>query len=68
MQSIAYTAAIVGMGIGLYMKEYLGTYDEKVHRLVGIVVMVLGFLQILALVLRPKPDHRMRCDPNHHMH
>lgn len=60
-QAIAYLAAIVGMGIGLYLKEFLGTYEEYVHRMIGITVMVLGFLQVLALVLRPSPEHRYRC-------
>eukprot|EP00884_Botryococcus_braunii_P020368 jgi/Botrbrau1/7014/Bobra.0165s0043.1 len=58
VQSIAYLAAIVGMGIGLYMRDYLGTYEEYVHRVVGLVVMGLGLLQVMALLLRPSKEHR----------
>ncbi|KAK2664402.1 hypothetical protein Ddye_002976 [Dipteronia dyeriana] len=59
-QSLGYTAGIVGAAIGFYLgvKSHGIQYDA--HKYIGIVLLVLGFIQVLAGILRPGVDHDRR--------
>ncbi|KAK1567103.1 hypothetical protein Q3G72_008249 [Acer saccharum] len=59
-QSLGYTAGIVGAAIGFYLgvKSHGIQYDA--HKSIGIVLFVLGFIQVLAGKLRPGVEHNLR--------
>lgn len=59
-QISAYVVGVAGWGTGLKLgSDSKGiTYDT--HRNIGITLFALGTLQLFALLLRPKPDHKYR--------
>ncbi|CAI9090161.1 OLC1v1024870C1 [Oldenlandia corymbosa var. corymbosa] len=59
-QTSAYIVGVAGWGTGLKLgSDSKGiTYDT--HRNIGIALFCLGTLQVFALLLRPKPDHKYR--------
>jgi hypothetical protein len=59
-QVSAYVVGVAGWGTGLKLgSDSKGiTYDD--HRNIGITLFALGTLQLFALLLRPKPDHKYR--------
>lgn len=59
-QSSAYIIGVAGWGTGLKLgSDSPGiTYDK--HRNIGITLFCLGTLQVFALLLRPKKDHKYR--------
>ncbi|KAK1396166.1 Cytochrome b561 and DOMON domain-containing protein [Heracleum sosnowskyi] len=59
-QSSAYIVGVAGWGTGLKLgSDSPGiTYDK--HRNIGITLFCLGTLQVFALLLRPKKDHKYR--------
>ncbi|KAM7277097.1 hypothetical protein ACFE04_018963 [Oxalis oulophora] len=59
-QSSAYVIGVAGWGLGLKLgKDSVGIEYTK-HRSIGITLFVFGTLQVFALLLRPKPDHKYR--------
>ncbi|KAL5854481.1 hypothetical protein ACOSQ4_004283 [Xanthoceras sorbifolium] len=59
-QSAAYTFGIAGAVTGLYLGEKSQGIQFDAHRYIGITLLVLGFLQVLALRLRPNKNHKYR--------
>ncbi|GAB2274980.1 hypothetical protein Dimus_009749 [Dionaea muscipula] len=55
-QASAYVVGVAGFGTGLH----IGTGFYKTHKDIGITLFCLGTLQVFALLLRPKPDHKYR--------
>ncbi|GAB2256848.1 hypothetical protein Droror1_Dr00022907 [Drosera rotundifolia] len=55
-QASAYIVGVAGFGTGLN----IGTGTYHTHRDIGIALFSLGTLQVFALLLRPKPDHKYR--------
>ncbi|XP_065852684.1 cytochrome b561 and DOMON domain-containing protein At5g47530 [Euphorbia lathyris] len=59
-QCIAYIVGVAGWGTGLKLGSESAGVQFNVHRNIGITLFVLGTLQVFALLLRPKPDHKLR--------
>ncbi|KAJ6941131.1 hypothetical protein NC651_007042 [Populus alba x Populus x berolinensis] len=59
-QTSGYAVGVAGWATGIKLgSDSPGiTYDK--HRKLGITIFALGTLQVLALLLRPKPDHKYR--------
>ncbi|KAK7292771.1 hypothetical protein RJT34_15624 [Clitoria ternatea] len=59
IQAFGLVAGIIGILCGLALSKKL---DAKVtnHKNVAILIFVLGLLQVLAIVLRPKPESKIR--------
>ncbi|KAI4340993.1 hypothetical protein MLD38_025775 [Melastoma candidum] len=65
-QGAAYTIGTAGWATG----RWLGGSDaSNVHRTIGLILFILNTLQVLGILLRPTPDHRVRVYWNvyHHM-
>ncbi|KAK9815315.1 hypothetical protein WJX72_001554 [[Myrmecia] bisecta] len=60
IQLTAVLAGFAGMGVGISMGRPMGTQLEQDHRIIGFTVMGLGFLQVLAIILRPHKEARIR--------
>lgn len=59
-QSSAYIVGVAGWGTGLKLgSDSKGIQFDK-HRNIGITLFCLGTLQVFALLLRPKKDHKYR--------
>lgn len=59
-QTSAYIVGVAGWGTGLKLGSDSPGVVYSVHRNIGITLFVLGTLQVFALLLRPKPDHKYR--------
>ncbi|OAY41119.1 cytochrome b561 and DOMON domain-containing protein At5g47530 [Manihot esculenta] len=59
-QSIAYIVGVAGWGTGLKLGSESSGVQYDAHRTIGIILFCLGTLQVFALLLRPKPDHKYR--------
>ncbi|KDP32910.1 hypothetical protein JCGZ_13691 [Jatropha curcas] len=59
-QSIAYIVGVAGWGTGLKLGSDSPSIQYDAHRTIGIILFCLGTLQVFALLLRPKPDHKYR--------
>ncbi|KAK4492950.1 hypothetical protein RD792_000277 [Penstemon davidsonii] len=59
-QTSAYIVGVAGWGTGLKLGSDSVGVQQNVHRNIGITLFVLGTLQIFALLLRPKPEHKYR--------
>ncbi|KZV20601.1 cytochrome b561 and DOMON domain-containing protein [Dorcoceras hygrometricum] len=59
-QTSAYIVGVAGWGTGLKLGSDSPGVVHSVHRKIGITLFVLGTLQVFALLLRPKPDHKYR--------
>ncbi|KAK4384324.1 cytochrome and DOMON domain-containing protein [Sesamum angolense] len=59
-QSSAYIMGMVGWGLGLKLGHDSPGVQRKVHRNIGFTLFVLATLQVFALFLRPKIDHKYR--------
>ncbi|KAJ9180838.1 hypothetical protein P3X46_009036 [Hevea brasiliensis] len=59
-QSIAYIIGVAGWGTGLKLGSQSSGVQYDAHRTIGIILFCLGTLQVFALLLRPKPDHKYR--------
>lgn len=58
--------ALAGLGLGIWLWRGLGSDTDALllaHVGLGLGVVGLGVLQGLAIVLRPKPKHRLRRAP-----
>nr|CAC37357.1 putative membrane protein [Solanum tuberosum] len=59
-QTSAYIVGIAGWGTGLKLGSDSTGIEFTTHRNIGITLFCLGTLQVFALLLRPKPDHKYR--------
>lgn len=59
-QTAAYAVGVAGWGTGLKLGSDSAGIKFTTHRNIGITLFCLGTLQIFALLLRPKPDHKYR--------
>ncbi|KDP29888.1 hypothetical protein JCGZ_18457 [Jatropha curcas] len=59
-QSSAYIIGVAGWGTGLKLGSDSPGVKYNKHRNIGITLFCLGTLQLFALLLRPKPDHKYR--------
>ncbi|KAI3675157.1 hypothetical protein L1987_84742 [Smallanthus sonchifolius] len=59
-QSSAYIVGVAGWATGLKLgSDSIGITHES-HRNIGIILFSFATLQVFALLLRPKPDHKFR--------
>lgn len=59
-QTSAYAVGVAGWGTGLKLGSDSVGITQNLHRRIGIALFCLGTLQVFALLLRPKPDHKYR--------
>ncbi|KAK4372941.1 hypothetical protein RND71_008325 [Anisodus tanguticus] len=59
-QTAAYAVGVAGWGTGLKLGSDSAGITYTTHRNIGITLFCLGTLQVFALLLRPKPDHKYR--------
>ncbi|KAG8385841.1 hypothetical protein BUALT_Bualt03G0087100 [Buddleja alternifolia] len=59
-QTSAYIIGVAGWAIGLRLGSQSPGVQYTAHRVIGIVLFSLGTLQVFALLLRPKKDHKHR--------
>ncbi|CAM8953026.1 unnamed protein product [Rhodiola kirilowii] len=59
-QTSAYIVGVAGWATGLKLGSESVGVEQKVHRSIGIALFCLGTLQVFALLLRPKKDHKIR--------
>ncbi|KAF9590743.1 hypothetical protein IFM89_038056 [Coptis chinensis] len=59
-QTSAYAVGVAGWGTGLKLGSDSVGIQYNPHRNIGIALFVLATLQVFALLLRPKPDHKYR--------
>ncbi|KAJ4730100.1 Cytochrome b561 and DOMON domain-containing protein [Melia azedarach] len=59
-QTSAYALGIAGAVTGIYLGGKSHGIQHQTHRQIGILLLVLGFLQVLALKLRPNKEHKYR--------
>ncbi|KAF9679392.1 hypothetical protein SADUNF_Sadunf06G0010400 [Salix dunnii] len=59
-QSIAYIVGVAGWATGLKLGSESAGIQYDAHRTIGIILFCLGTLQVFALLLRPKVDHKYR--------
>ncbi|KAM0913745.1 hypothetical protein ACQ4PT_011972 [Festuca glaucescens] len=59
-QLIGYGVGVSGWATGIHLGNLSKGITYSLHRNIGITVFALGTLQIFALFLRPKPDHKFR--------
>ncbi|KAI3804905.1 hypothetical protein L1987_26784 [Smallanthus sonchifolius] len=59
-QATAYGVGVAGWGTGLKLGSDSEGIKYTTHRNIGITLFVLGTLQVFALLLRLKPDHKYR--------
>uniref|UniRef100_A0A2C9UVC4 Cytochrome b561 domain-containing protein n=1 Tax=Manihot esculenta TaxID=3983 RepID=A0A2C9UVC4_MANES len=59
-QSSAYIIGVAGWGTGLKLGGDSPGIKYTKHRNIGITLFCFATLQVLALLLRPKPDHKYR--------
>ncbi len=63
VQTLAFIGGIVGFALGFVIASPSPSWDSypyAVHRNLGIAVVVLGSIQMISLVARPKPNHKYR--------
>ncbi|KAJ6332360.1 hypothetical protein OIU76_010694 [Salix suchowensis] len=59
-QSIAYIVGVAGWATGLKLGSESAGIQYDAHRTIGIFLFCLATLQVFALLLRPKADHKYR--------
>ncbi|XP_051125495.1 cytochrome b561 and DOMON domain-containing protein At5g47530 [Andrographis paniculata] len=59
-QTSAYIVGVAGWATGIRLGSQSAGVQYTAHRIIGIVVFCLGTLQVSALLLRPKKDHKYR--------
>ncbi|KAE9457863.1 hypothetical protein C3L33_10229, partial [Rhododendron williamsianum] len=59
-QSSAYIVGVAGWATGLKLGSDSAGVTHSTHRNIGITLFALGTLQVFALLLRPKKDHKIR--------
>ncbi|MBA0868622.1 hypothetical protein Goshw_016490 [Gossypium schwendimanii] len=68
-QFSAYVVGVAGWSTGLKLGSESPGIQYDAHRTIGIILFCLGTLQVFALLVRPKPDHKYRVYWNiyHHL-
>ncbi|KAF9688243.1 hypothetical protein SADUNF_Sadunf02G0176900 [Salix dunnii] len=59
-QTSGYAVGVAGWATGMKLGSDSPGITYDTHRNLGITIFALGTLQVLALLLRPKPDHKYR--------
>ncbi|KAJ6873896.1 hypothetical protein NC651_032670 [Populus alba x Populus x berolinensis] len=59
-QTSGYVVGIAGWATGIKLGSDSTGISYDTHRNLGMIIFALGTLQVLALLLRPKPDHKYR--------
>ncbi|MBA0568940.1 hypothetical protein Golob_006406 [Gossypium lobatum] len=59
-QFSAYVVGVAGWSTGLKLGSESPGIQYDAHRTIGIILFCLGTLQVFALLVRPKPDHKYR--------
>ncbi|KAL5987984.1 hypothetical protein ACLOJK_035747 [Asimina triloba] len=59
-QTSAYIVGVAAWGTGLKLGSDSPGVTQTIHRNIGIAIFCLGTLQVFALLLRPKKDHKYR--------
>ncbi|KAL3604953.1 hypothetical protein D5086_005812 [Populus alba] len=59
-QTSGYAVGVAGWATGIKLGSDSPGITYDTHRKLGITIFALGTLQVLALLLRPKPDHKYR--------
>ncbi|XP_057765036.1 cytochrome b561 and DOMON domain-containing protein At5g47530 [Salvia miltiorrhiza] len=59
-QSSAYIIGVAGWATGLQLGSKSAGIQYTAHRIIGIVIFCLATLQVSALLLRPKKEHKLR--------
>ncbi|KAF5728855.1 cytochrome b and DOMON domain-containing protein [Tripterygium wilfordii] len=59
-QTSAYIIGTAGWATGLKLGSESPGVEQTPHRTIGILLFCLGTLQVFALLLRPKPEHKYR--------
>ncbi|KAL1548233.1 hypothetical protein AAHA92_16493 [Salvia divinorum] len=59
-QTSAYIVGVAGWGTGIKLGSDSAGVEKTAHRCIGITFFVLGTLQVLALLVKPKPNHKYR--------
>ncbi|KAL1560016.1 cytochrome b561 and DOMON domain-containing protein-like protein [Salvia divinorum] len=59
-QSLAYITGVAGWITGLQLGSQSSGITYTAHRIIGIVIFCLATLQVTALLLRPKKEHKLR--------
>ncbi|XP_042477406.1 cytochrome b561 and DOMON domain-containing protein At5g47530-like [Macadamia integrifolia] len=59
-QTSAYVIGVAGWATGLKLGSESSGVQYDAHRNIGITLFVLGTLQVFALLLRPKKEHKFR--------
>ncbi|KAL3521845.1 hypothetical protein ACH5RR_014679 [Cinchona calisaya] len=59
-QLLAYILGVAGFGTGLHLGNQSPGVTYLAHRVIGIVLFSIATLQLSALLLRPKKDHKYR--------
>ncbi|KAI5019955.1 hypothetical protein ZWY2020_044843 [Hordeum vulgare] len=59
-QLIAYMMGLCGFAIGIDLGNLSKGITYLSHRNIGIVVLAIGTLEIVALILKPNKDHKLR--------
>ncbi|KAG6785186.1 hypothetical protein POTOM_010912 [Populus tomentosa] len=59
-QTSGYAVGVAGWATGIKLGSDSPGITYNKHRKLGITIFALGTLQVLALLLRPKPDHKYR--------
>eukprot|EP00252_Welwitschia_mirabilis_P016938 TRINITY_DN37699_c0_g1_i1.p1 TRINITY_DN37699_c0_g1~~TRINITY_DN37699_c0_g1_i1.p1 ORF type:complete len:442 (+),score=24.30 TRINITY_DN37699_c0_g1_i1:149-1327(+) len=59
-QTAGYALGVAGWGTGLKLGSDSKGIEYGPHRKIGITLFVLGTLQVFALLLRPKKEHKLR--------
>lgn len=67
-QTSAYIVGVAGWGTGMKLGSDSVGVEHTTHRNIGIALFALGTLQIFALLLRPKPEHKYRIYWNMYHH
>ncbi|KAK2652806.1 hypothetical protein Ddye_012662 [Dipteronia dyeriana] len=67
-QSSAYIVGVAGWGTGLKLGSESVGIKYNTHRTIGIILFCIGTLQLFALLLRPKPEHKYRFHWNIYHH
>lgn len=57
-QTLAYVIGVAGWATGVKLGE--SDWNSGTHAHIGLTLFILGTLQVFALLLRPKPDHKYR--------
>ncbi|GAU29611.1 hypothetical protein TSUD_164590 [Trifolium subterraneum] len=59
-QLTAYVLGVAGWGTGMKLGSQSEGITFSAHRNIGITLFILATIQVFALFLRPKPDHKYR--------